>query len=124
MVVSSSTSPARPAFSRDQVKEYLAAVALADSARKALGEAGLADDVDVSMTGIDAPREARLVIAAEPAEVADYRALAERIRSALRDFHITLACSQGEDAEATEALVNELLLDGEPVRLTKLKPRT
>ncbi|MGW0876571.1 hypothetical protein ACWD3J_39940 [Streptomyces sp. NPDC002755] len=112
-----------PAFSRDQVKEYLAAVALLDAARKALKEAGLAGDVDVSVTGIDTPREARLVIAAEPAEVPDYLGLASRIRSALRDFHITLDLPQGEHDEITDSLVDELLLDGSPVCLVKLKPR-
>ncbi|GAA0438259.1 hypothetical protein [Streptomyces luteireticuli] len=113
-----------PAFSRDQVKQYLAAIALHDSARKALKETGLGAAADVSVTGIDAPREARLVIAADPDETPDYQALAGKIRAALRDFHITLDLPQSEHEEITDALIDELLLDGEPVRLVKQQPRT
>ncbi|WP_105975689.1 hypothetical protein [Streptomyces geranii] len=117
------------AFSRDQVKEYLAAIALMDSARKAVEEAGLAASVDVSATGIDAPREARLTISADPAETPDYPELPGKIRDALRDFHITLTKDfpRDEDNESddlTDSLIDELLLDGEQVRLVKLKPRT
>ncbi|MCX5374920.1 hypothetical protein [Streptomyces sp. NBC_00091] len=55
------------AFGRDQVTQYLAAITLNDTARKALQEAGL-ELVDVRVTNIDAPREAHLTIAAAPAE--------------------------------------------------------
>ncbi|WP_316785034.1 hypothetical protein [Streptomyces sasae] len=43
---------------------------------------------DVSVTGIDTPREARLVIAADPEETVDFPTLPGRICDALRDFHI------------------------------------
>ncbi|MEU0765139.1 hypothetical protein ABZ351_36410 [Streptomyces microflavus] len=112
-----------PAFSRDQVTQYLAAVALLDSARTALQEAGL-ELVEVRVTGIDAPREALLTVAADPAETPDYEDLPSRIRSALRDFHITLDLPQGEHDEITDDLVDTFLLDGDTVRLVKLKPRT
>ncbi|MEU6355964.1 hypothetical protein ABZ896_42750 [Streptomyces sp. NPDC047072] len=113
-----------PAFSRDQVTQYLAAITLHDTARKALKEAGL-ELVDVHVTGIDAPREARLVIAADPAETSDYASLPDRIRAALRDFLITLDLPRtGEHDEITDDLIDGFLLDGEPVRLVKLKPRT
>lgn len=116
------------AFSRDQVTQYLAAVALNDKAAKALREAELDSAVDVRATGIDAPREARLNIAADPAETPDYATLPTRIRTALRDFHITLDVTsdfpRGEDDKITDELVDEILLDGEPVQLVKLKPRT
>ncbi|MFW3464358.1 hypothetical protein [Streptomyces sp. 058-1L] len=112
-----------PAFSRDQVTQYLAAVALHDSARTALQEAGL-ELVEVRVTGIDAPREALLTVAADPAETPDYEDLPSRIRSALRDFHITLDLPQGEHDEITADLVDTFLLDGDTVRLVKLKPRT
>lgn len=112
-----------PAFSRDQVTQYLAAVALHDSARTALQEAGL-ELVEVRVTGIDAPREALLTVAADPAETPDYEDLPSRIRSALRDFHITLDLPQGEHDEITDDLVDTFLLDGDTVRLLKLKPRT
>ncbi|GAA0432100.1 hypothetical protein [Streptomyces luteireticuli] len=116
-----------PAFSRDQVTQYLAAVALHDTARKALGEAGI-ELVDVRVTGIDAPREALVTIAADPAETPDYATLASRVRTALRDFHLTLDIPQdfprGEDDRITDELIDEVLLDGEPMRLIKLRPRT
>jgi hypothetical protein len=112
------------AFSRDQVTQYLAAIALHDTARKALREAGL-ELADVGVTGIDAPREARLTIAADRAETPDYATLPSRIRAALRDFHVTLDLPQvGEHDEITDDLIDEFLLDGEPVRLVKLQPRT
>ncbi|MFZ3491625.1 hypothetical protein ACODT5_00030 [Streptomyces sp. 5.8] len=113
-----------PAFSRDQVKEYLASIALMDAARRAADEAGIAASFDVSVTGIDAPREARLVIAADPAETPGYAGLAGKIRSALRDFHITLDLPQVDHDEITDSLIDELMLDGEPVRLVRLKPRS
>ncbi|MFI8943145.1 hypothetical protein [Streptomyces syringium] len=111
------------AFSRDQVTQYLGAVALHDTARKALREAGL-ELVDVRVTGIDAPREAHLAIAADPAETPGYAGLPSRIRAALHDFHITLDLPRGEHDEITDDLIDGFLLDGEPVRLIKLKPRT
>ncbi|MER8237389.1 hypothetical protein [Streptomyces sp. NPDC094049] len=114
------------AFSRDQVTQHLAAVTLADTARKALEEAGLSLLADVSVTGIDAPREARVTAAADPDETPDYVALPARIRDALRDFHITLGLLQtgehNEDTSDTE--IDDYLLDGQSVRLVKLKPRT
>ncbi|MFF0484969.1 hypothetical protein [Streptomyces sp. NPDC004435] len=115
-----------PAFSRDQVTQYLSAVALADKARKALKEANLAFAADVSVTGIDAPREARLIPAADPQETPDYSSLPARIRGALRDFHITLGLLQtGEhDEDTADAEIDEYFLDGQPVRLITLKPRT
>ncbi|MFE5713436.1 hypothetical protein ACFQ7J_21805 [Streptomyces sp. NPDC056501] len=115
-----------PAFSRDQVTQYLSAVALADKAQKALEEAGLAFAADVSVTGIDAPREARLTVAADPEETPDYPSLPSRIRDALRDFHITLGLLQtGEhDEDTSNAEIDEFFLNGQPVRLIKLKPRT
>ncbi|MGW1155993.1 hypothetical protein ACWD45_32520 [Streptomyces rubiginosohelvolus] len=112
-----------PAFSRDQVTQYLAAVALHDSARTALQEAEL-ELVEVRVTGIDAPREALLTVVADRAETPDYEDLPSRIRSALRDFHITLDLPQGEHDEITDDLVDTFLLDGDTVRLVKLKPRT
>jgi hypothetical protein len=112
------------AFGRDQVKQYLASVALHDAARKALAKAGLGSSVDVSLTGIDAPREARVIIASDPAETPDYGALPRRVRAALRDFHVTLDLPQGEHDEVTDKLVDEQFLDGEPIRLVRLKPLT
>jgi hypothetical protein len=115
------------AFSRDQVTQYLAAVALHDAARKALSEAGLDGAAGVSVTGIDPPREAQLAIAADPSEVPGYPDLPARIRAALLDFFITLDLPQADRAEhdaVTGELVDLLLLAGEPVRLIKLKPRT
>jgi hypothetical protein len=111
------------AFSRDQVKQYLAAIALQDTARKAFTETGLDTTVGVWVTGIDAPREARLALAADPSEFADYPALPGRIREVLRDFHITLDPSQDENDTTTDAMVDQVLLDGEPVRLIKAHPR-
>ncbi|WP_331726428.1 hypothetical protein [Streptomyces sp. NBC_00470] len=114
------------AFGRDQVKEYLAAVALHDAARKALQEAGLASMADVSVTGIRAPREARLTLTADPADTPDLQSLPARIRDALRDFHITLGLLQiGEhDGDTTDADIDAFFLDAQPVRLVRLKPRT
>ncbi|MBD0673897.1 hypothetical protein [Streptomyces sp. CBMA156] len=122
-----------PAFGRDQVLQYLAVVALHDAADKALVEAGLDDFVDVSVTGIDAPREARLNLVADPAETPDFATLPGRIRDALRDFLITLDVSQGYplgedypkggDERVLAGFVDEVLLDGEPVRLARIEPR-
>lgn len=113
-----------PAFSRDQVTQYLAAITLQDKARKALKESGLDMVVDAWVTGIDAPREAHLNLAADPAETSDYASLPSRIRAVLRDFHITLDLPQGEHEEITDELVDEMLLDGAPVRLIKLQARS
>lgn len=115
------------AFSRDQVTQYLAAVALQDTASKALREAGLDGAVGVTVTGIDPPREAHLAIGADPSEVPGYADLPIQIRAALRQFHITLDLPQADRAEhdaVTDELIDKLLLDGEQVRLIKLRPRT
>ncbi|MER7805087.1 hypothetical protein ABTX71_32745 [Streptomyces parvulus] len=122
-----------PAFGRDQVLQYLAVVTLHDAANKALNEAGLAAFVDVSVTGIDAPREARLNLVADPAETPDFATLPGRVRDALRDFLITLDVAQGyplgedypkgEDERIISSFVDEVLLDGEPVRLVRIEPR-
>ncbi|MFF5265008.1 hypothetical protein ACFY4C_39330 [Actinomadura viridis] len=109
------------AFGRDQVKQYLAAVALRDSAANALAEAGLDSVASAAVTGIDAPREAHLTVYADPSEIDDVTSLPTRIRDALRPFHITLAHAASNDPD-TE--LDTLLLDGEPVRLVRLKPRT
>ncbi|MEV7156949.1 hypothetical protein AB0N77_20345 [Streptomyces misionensis] len=116
------------AFSRDQVVQYLGAVALHDSARNALKRADLDAAVDTRVTGIDAPREARLNIAVDPAEAPDYAALPGRIRAALRDSHLTLALTHGfpagENSRITDDFIDEVLLDGEPVRIVKATPAT
>lgn len=113
------------AFSRDQVTQFLSAIALHDAARKALQEAGLASTADVSVTGIDAPREARLVLAADPEETNDFATLPARIREALRDAQITLGLPRiGEHADdTTDAEIDEFFLDAQPIRLVPLKPR-
>lgn len=118
-----------PAFGRDQVKQFLANVAIADSARKALAEAGLSAVVDAVVSGIDAPRQAVLAATADPAEVEEFETLPQRVREALRDFHLTLDLPLGEEYEIPEdgelgRFVDRLLLDGESVRLVKIKPRT
>ncbi|MCX5215710.1 hypothetical protein OG689_41885 [Kitasatospora sp. NBC_00240] len=112
---------AAPAFGRDQVLQYVAAVALHDVARKALLEAGLDSAVDISVTGMDTPREARLRLYVDPGETADYAQLPERIRAALRDFQITLAPARDGSDPAAEP--DDLLRDGEAARLIPLKPR-
>src|SRR5262245_38219357 len=91
-----------PAFSRDQVKEFAAAITLQDPARKALREAGLDDAADVRVTGIDPPREAHLNLAADPSEPG-YATLPSRIRDALGPFHICLSLTQDNEAEYGEA---------------------
>ncbi|MFI1189644.1 hypothetical protein [Streptomyces californicus] len=116
------------AFSRDQVVQYLGAVALHDSARSALKRADLGAAVDTSVTGIVAPREAHLNLAVDPAETPDYADLPGRIRAALRDSHLTLALTRGfptgEDAQITDDFIDEVLLDGEAVRIAKATPAT
>ncbi|MCP9960806.1 hypothetical protein LUX05_04400 [Streptomyces somaliensis] len=86
---------ARGVFSRDQVLEYLRVIKLYDTARKALAEAGLKDAVDVFASGIDAPREAWIHLAADPDQTPDYHKLPRLIRDALAPYLITLA-SPGE----------------------------
>ncbi len=114
------------AFSRDQVTQYLSAVALHDAARKALRESDLAFAADVRVTGIDAPREAVLTLAADPEETPDFPSLLGRIRHALRDFHITIELSKtgAYDDGATDADIDRYFFDAQPVRLVRLKPRT
>jgi hypothetical protein len=121
-----------PAFSRDQVLQYLAAVAVVDAARTGLREAGLDGVVGVWVTGIEPPREARLCLKGDPADGVDPAALPGQVRAALRDFHVTLDLPRDypggagagvvADAEAGAA-VDALLADGDAVRLVRLKPR-
>jgi hypothetical protein len=110
-----------PAFGRDQVLQFLAAVALRDSAHKALAEADLDSVVDTSVTGIDPPREARLLLSADPDETPDHALLPDRVRAALRDFHITMAPAR--DGGHPHADPDDLLRDGQPVRLVRIEPR-
>jgi hypothetical protein len=60
-------------------------------------------------------------------ETPDYADLASRIRTAFREFHLTLDVTKdfprGEDDEITDAFLDEVLLDGEPVQLVKATPR-
>lgn len=63
-------------------------------------------------------------MAADPAEMPNNEDPPSRIRSALRDFHITLDVPQGEHDEITDDLIDSFLLEGDAVRLVKLKPRT
>jgi hypothetical protein len=94
-----------------------------DIGTQAPKEAAL-DVVDVWVTGIDAPREARLPLAGTCRD-SSHATLPNRIRAALRDFHLTLDLPQvGEHDEIADALIDGSLLDGQPVRLVKLKPRT
>ncbi|MEU8779592.1 hypothetical protein [Streptomyces sp. NPDC048606] len=117
-----------PAFSRDQVVQYLGAVALHDSAHSALKAADLGAAVDTCVSGIDSPREARLNIAVDPAETPGYTGLPDRIRAALRDSHLTLTLThnfpKGEDTEIADDFVDEMLLDGGLVRIVKAAPAT
>jgi hypothetical protein len=110
-----------PAFGRDQVLQFVAAVTLRDSARTALAEADLDNVVDTSVTGIDAPREARLRLSADPDETPDHALLPDRIRAALRPFHITLAPAR--DGSDPHADPDDLLRDGQEVRLLRIEPR-
>ncbi|WP_157756086.1 hypothetical protein [Nocardiopsis dassonvillei] len=64
------------------------------------------------LTGIDAPRQALLAPAADPAETPGVSGLPGRVREALRDHHLTLPDTSGEHASAA---VDAILLDGEPV---------
>ncbi|WP_329046725.1 hypothetical protein [Streptomyces sp. NBC_01422] len=116
------------AFSRDQVMQYLGAVALHDSAHNALARAGLDTAVETRVAGIDSPREASLSIAVDPVETPDYTALPGRVRAALRDSHLTLALTRnfptGEDPRITDDFIDLVLLDGDPVRIIKATPAT
>ncbi|WP_410583880.1 hypothetical protein [Amycolatopsis sp. lyj-108] len=113
-----------PAFGRDQVIEYLAALALRESASKAVGEAGLASIVDTSVSGIEAPREALVVLSGNAEETADFATVPQPLRQALHDFAITVTVRASEHDEVTDDLVDSLLLEGEQVRLVKREPRT
>ncbi|HEY3502029.1 MAG TPA: hypothetical protein VGN37_04455 [Actinocatenispora sp.] len=94
------------------------------SGRHSVAEAGLDYAVDVSVTGIDPPRQARLIVSADPSEIPDHPTLARRIRDALRDCHIALALPDNDPDTASAAQVDERLLDAEPVRLARLLPRS
>ncbi|MET9777669.1 hypothetical protein ABZ023_26000 [Streptomyces sp. NPDC006367] len=107
------------AFGRDQVLEYLRAIKMQDAARKALAEAGLEWSADVSVFGIDAPREAWIHLAADPAETPDFQHLPGRIRDALAPYHLTLAPPADEEGDVDERLFNT-----ERVRLVKVRPRS
>lgn len=111
-----------PAFGRDVVKEYLAAVDRGDRTRTALAEAGLTGLVDVRVRGIDPPREATLAASVDPAEVEDAAGLPGRLRAALTPFHLSLTPLGGDDTDAGE--VDRLLGDGEAVRVVRTRPRT
>ncbi|UUV32335.1 hypothetical protein NQK81_02455 [Amycolatopsis roodepoortensis] len=115
---------ASPAFGRDQVIEYLAAVALRQSAAKAIAEAGLASVADTGVSGIEAPREALVALSGNAEETADFAALPQRLRQALKEFAITVTVRAGEHDDITDDLVDSLLLDGEQVRLVKVEPRS
>lgn len=108
----------QPAFSRDQVRQYVAAVRMREAARKILEEAGLGDAADLRVTGIDPPREVRLNLTAGP-DYPGYATLPERIREAFRNF-ATLEPIRGHHDEDKQ--VDDLLRDGEQVRLAKQKP--
>jgi hypothetical protein len=103
------------AFSRDQVRQYVAAVRLREAARKILKGAGLGGAVGLRVTGIDPPREVRLSLAAGPADPG-YEDLPGRIREALRNFAALELIPRHHDG--TEH-VDDLLRDGEEVRLTR-----
>lgn len=112
-----------PAFGRDVVTEFCAEIRLYDSARKAMDEAGLRGQVSLTPPAIDAPREVRVNLAADPADLSPdaYAALPDRIRAALRDFQITLAPTADTDDGGP---VDATLLDGDAARLVRLAPRT
>lgn len=113
------------AFGRDQVKEFAAALRMHDTAQAALAEAGI-DGADIRPPGIDPPRETRLNLVADPSEDG-YETLPARIRAALREYHITLGLTrddENEHGDSSQETVDEILLEGERVRLVPLKPRT
>lgn len=110
-------SAAAPAFSRDQVRQFVAAVRFCEAARKILKEAGLGDAADLRVTGFDPPREVRLNLCADPDEDG-YETLPDRVREAFRNFAtLELIPRHHDDSEK----IDDLLRDGEPVRLTRQK---
>lgn len=106
-------------FGRDRVLEYLLAVKLPASARKALTAAGPGRAAHVALSGIETPQEARIHLSVEHAETPGLDDLPVRAREALAPFLTTLAFSVGG-----HGAVDERLLNTGPVRLTKARPRT
>lgn len=116
-----------PAFSRDVVKQYLAAVDRSDKARKALNEAGLGRLVDVRVSGIDAPRQALIGLAVDPSETEDYQTLPQRLRHALAPFLLTVDLPSGEAPDTGASIddaIDTLLLEGERAQIVRIKART
>jgi hypothetical protein len=111
------------AFGRDQVTQFLAALGLHDAARNVLKAVGLDAVTAVRFTGIETPREALVGLGADLVEIADLDTVATRVRSALRDILITVDLPDGEHDEVTDEFVDELFLDGQEVRLVRLKAR-
>ncbi|WP_329431095.1 hypothetical protein OG339_48900 (plasmid) [Streptosporangium sp. NBC_01495] len=111
-------------FEREQVMQYLEAVALQDRAGPALRKAGLDVAMGVCVTGLKAPREARLALSVDPAETPGYASLPARARAALANVHITLAPAGSDDDDHPRADPDDLLLDGEPVRLIDVQARS
>ncbi|MFI8977187.1 hypothetical protein ACIGO9_30190 [Nocardia asteroides] len=115
------------AFSRDQVKEFIACVLLADTAAKAFAQAGLAGVLTARESGIDAPRHVTATLTVDPQQLRDRPEVARQARDALRDYLLTLELPLGQPDPGPgerEDLIDRLLLDGAAVRLVKLKPRT
>ncbi|WP_413812727.1 hypothetical protein [Streptomyces sp. OE57] len=106
-------------FGRDRVLDYLLAVKLPASARKALTVAGPGWAAHVALSGIETPREARIHLSVEPAETPGLDDLPLCAREALAPFLTTLAFSVGG-----HGAVGERLLNTGAVRLTKARPRT
>ncbi|MGN2638514.1 hypothetical protein ACWEKT_20150 [Nocardia takedensis] len=111
-----------PAFSRDVVKEYLRAVAIANAAGAALSHAGVNEAFVVAVTGIDVPREATLRLVADLDRTRDYPAIAVRAREVLLESGIDLVLGhrggRGRDKFIDETV--DALLTGGRVRLVKL----
>lgn len=106
------------------MEEYLAAVAVHDAARKALDEAGLGFAADVSVSGIDAPREARLVVVVDPEDAPDHDMLVRRVWLTLRDRHIAMDHPRGGYEDTTDdTFIDEALVNGETVCLVEVRPR-
>lgn len=112
-------SATAPAFSRDQVRQFVAAIRFREAARRILAEAGLAEAVDLRVTGFEPPREVRLNLAADPGDYPGYEKLPDRIRDAFRNF-ATLELIPGHHAD--DEKVDDLLRDGEQVRLARRNP--
>ncbi len=106
-------------FGRDRVLDYLLAVKLPASARKALTAAGPGRAAHVSLSGLETPQEARIHLSVEHAETLGLDDLPVRAREALAPFLTTLAFPVGG-----HGAVDERLLNTGPVRLTKARPRT